>query len=282
MAFFARLISVLTFGLALGLTPPGAHAQGGNTPASGKLRIGLTGDYRPFSHLDPQTGVWSGMDVDMGRLLGAALGKEVEFVHTDWPGLSADLAAGRFDIAMGGISVTKERAEIGLFSSPILSDGKTPVARCENQFRFQTLPQIDQPGIRVIVNPGGTNERFARAHLRQAQLRLYPDNNRIFEEIIAGRADVMITDATEARLQARLHPELCAIHPDAPFDRSDKAYLMRKDERLLARVESWLSEMREKGALEAMTGAWINGKRINGRLAFPHGETSISGKPAGE
>lgn len=268
MRFFTRFLLAQLLGIALCIS---------TAQAADKLRVGLTGDYRPFSHLDPQTGAWSGMDVELAGLLGAAMGRDVEFVQTSWPALSADLQAGRFDIAMGGISITQERARIGFFSSPILADGKTPIARCEDQFRFQTLPQIDQAGVRVIVNPGGTNERFARAHLSKARLLLHPDNNSIFAEIIAGRADVMITDAIEARLQSRLHPELCAIHPDAPFDRAEKAFLMRKDERLRADVDAWLQQMREKGAVQAMIDRWVYG-----RLAFPRGRTFISGKPPGE
>jgi cyclohexadienyl dehydratase len=71
----------------------------------------------------------------------------------------------------------------------------------------------------VIANPGGTNERFDRARLHEAEIVVYPDNLTIFDELAAGRADLMITDASETRFQAKLHPGvLCAIHPDQPFE----------------------------------------------------------------
>ena len=50
----------------------------------------------------------------------------------------------------------------------------------------------------------------------------------------------MLTDAVETRLQAKLHPELCAIHPDAPFDFSELAYLLPRDVALKAFVDQWL------------------------------------------
>jgi cyclohexadienyl dehydratase len=217
----------------------------------GSLRVGLTGDYLPFSHFDAQSGAWSGSDVLLAQRLAASLGVKAQFVQTSWPQLNADLQDGRFDIAMGGISVTPERAKIGQFSSSVLSDGKTPLARCENQFRYQTLPVIDQPSVRVIVNPGGTNERFVRSHLHRATITVHKDNRSIFDELIAGRAEVMITDATEARWQAQQHPELCAIHPDAPFDHSDKAYLMQRDKDLQAAVESWLAATKANATLRS-------------------------------
>jgi hypothetical protein len=54
-------------------------------------------------------------------------------------------------------------------------------------------------------------------------------NTRIFDKLVAGLADLMVTDATETRLQHKLHPELCSVHPDQPFDFGEKAYLLTRD-----------------------------------------------------
>jgi len=138
-----------------------------------------------------------------------------------------------------------------------MRDGKTPIALCANTGKYQTLQQIDQPGVRVIVNPGGTNEKFDRAHLKQAQIIVYQDNRTIFEQIVAGKADLMITDAVETRLQQKLHPELCAVHPEAPFDFSEKAYLMPRDMPLKLFVDEWLHRMQETGVYKAIYDKWL-------------------------
>ena len=66
----------------------------------------------------------------------------------------------------------------------------------------------------MIANPGGTNERFDRAHLHAAQIVVYPDNLTIFDKIARGEADLMITDASETRFQQKQHAGVfCAIHP---------------------------------------------------------------------
>ena len=222
------------------------------------LRVGATGDYRPFTALDKATGAYSGFDADMARSLGEALGVKVEFVPTSWPTLAHDLQSDAFDIAMGGVSVTLDRQKIGFFSTPYLSDGKTPIARCDEQSKYQTLTAIDRPGVRVIVNPGGTNERFDRAHLHQAEIVVQPDNTKIFEALAAGTADVMITDASETRLQEKLHPgALCAVHPDRPFDFAEKAYWMAPDPALKAFVDQWLHIEKETGAFDALAAKWL-------------------------
>lgn len=195
---------------------------------SSLLRICMTGDYKPFTIWRKDTFAFDGVDVEMGRQLAASLKVDVQFVPTTWATLMADFQANRCDLVSGGVSVTLDRARNAFFSVPVQTDGKTPIVRCADKDRFQTLAQIDQPEVRVIVNPGGTNERFAKGVLKQAKLTLYPDNVTIFEEILAKRADVMMTDAIETLLQQKQHPGLCAVHPDKPFTVSEKAYLLPK------------------------------------------------------
>jgi cyclohexadienyl dehydratase len=123
----------------------------------GTLRVGMTGDYLPFTHYDKDTAKFRGFDVDMAEALGKALGVKVEFVKTAWPQLMKDFEADDFDIAMGGVSITLDRQKKGLFSTPIMREGKTPIARCTDQGKYETIADIDKAGTRVIVNPGGTN-----------------------------------------------------------------------------------------------------------------------------
>jgi cyclohexadienyl dehydratase len=204
----------------------------------GVMRVGTTGDYAPFS--DDRGGELRGLDIELAQALAKEWGVPVLFVRTSWPTLMDDLGRRRFDVAISGISITPERSRQADFSVPYYFDGKTPIARREDAARFSSLEQIDQPGVRVIVNPGGTNERFVREHIKRATVVVHPDNRTIFDEIVAGRAEVMITDGIEARLQARRHPELRATMAE-PFTRAGKAILLPSGSELTARVDAWLA-----------------------------------------
>jgi cyclohexadienyl dehydratase len=224
----------------------------------GKLRVGTTGDYRPFTYLDKETGKYEGHDIDVALALGKAMGIEVEFVPTSWPSLSKDFAADTFDIAMGGVSITLARQLIGSFSTPIMREGKAPIARCGETEKFDTLAEIDEPGVRVVVNPGGTNEKFARAHFKEAALRVHGDNVTIFKEIAEGRADVMVTDASETRFQQKLNPNvLCAVNPDKPFDFAEKGYWIQRDAALKEFVDQWLHIAGQTGEMKAIYAKWF-------------------------
>ena len=224
--------------------------------ARGTLRVGLSGDYKPFSIKNGDA--MEGLDVDMARSLADSLGVKLELVQFAWPSLMSDLQAGNFDVAMGGITITLPRQKVAFFSSPVMQGGKTPIARCADKGRFDTLAQIDQPGVRVIANPGGTNESFDRATLKQAQIIMFPDNARIFDEVAAGRADVMITDSVETLLQQKLHPDLCAVHPDHPFNTSELAYLLPRDPVWKLYVDQWLNVLSVSGERQKMVAKWLD------------------------
>jgi cyclohexadienyl dehydratase len=224
----------------------------------GTLRVGIPGDYKPFGYFDPKDQKFEGFDVDMATSLAHALGVKLEIVKTSWPKLMADFTADKFDIGMGGISITLDRQKKGYFSTPVMREGKTPIARCADAGKYDTLVDIDKPETRVIVNPGGTNERFARAHIKSAKISVHPDNVTIFDEIAKGHADVMMTDSSETRFQQKLHPGvLCAVHPEKPFDFAEKAYWLHRDVALKAFVDQWLHIARENGSFRTIYAKWF-------------------------
>src|SRR5262249_5327239 len=145
-----------------------------------------------------------------------------------------------FDLVMGGVSVTPAREARASFSVPYDAGGKTILARCTEAGRYRSLRDVDRPDVRVIVNPGGTNDDFVRNNLHAARIVPFADNRGIFEEIVAGRADVMITDDVEVALQTRLHKELCRAM-SGTLTHAGKAILMPKDPALVAAVNAWLA-----------------------------------------
>ena len=223
-----------------------------------QLRIGLPGDYKPFGLRDAATGTFSGIDVDLTTGLAKALGAEPVYVKTSWSTLLADFGAGKFDMVAGGVSITLDRQRAGFFSIPTDLDGKAAIARCADVDRLGSLAAIDRPDVRVVVNPGGTNERFDRANLKQAPIRLFPDNTAIFREVAEGRADVMITDGVETRLQQKLNPGLCAIHPDKPFDRAEKGWLLPRDLAFKLFVDQYIHIQQLNGSYAAIVAKWLD------------------------
>ncbi len=223
---------------------------------AGVLKVGTTGDYLPFSYWRGDN--LDGVDIDLANDLARNLGVRVEFVETTWPTLMDDLMADKFDIGMSGITITGDREKLAMFSIPMHEGGKAAIARDAEVNNFDTLQEINQPHVRVIFNPGGTNERFARDNFPNATLIENPENITVFEKIVSGEADVMVTDAIETIIQKRIHPELDAVNPDAPFNRSEKAYLFKKDDDFKTYLDQWIADLKSTKKIEAIFASQLD------------------------
>jgi cyclohexadienyl dehydratase len=222
----------------------------------GQLAVCTTGDYKPYSFLR-EDGEYEGIDIELARSLAQSLGVKVQWVPSTWKTLMPDMVAEKCDIAVGGISVTLERQKKAFFSSTLDVDGKIPLARCEDTALYQTIEQINKPSVRLIEPAGGTNEAFARAFLPNAQLAFH-DNKTIFQELLDKKADVMITEASEALYQQKRMPGLCAINPTHYLQYGEKAYLLpRGDVAWKSYVDQWLHLSKATGAYKKAVGNWL-------------------------
>lgn len=221
------------------------------------LRVCASGDYKPFSF--DYDGDFKGIDNDLMDELAKSIGARVEMVKTSWPNLMADFTSGKCDIGVGGISITLERQQKALFSSPYFTNGKTPLVRCADVNKYQTVAQINRPEVRIVANPGGSNERYARGTLSQASLTMHPENLTIFQEIIDGRADVFVTEVAEARVKAHEYPNvLCAVNPDHPLRPAQNGYLIpNNDFRFKAYVDQFLHLEKLSGNLDAVIKRYV-------------------------
>lgn len=220
----------------------------------GVLMAATTGDYHPLTVLN-QDGSYSGFCIELAEAIAKELNVELRLVPTSWPTLTADVTdePQRFDLAIGGITVTDQRLETMLMSEGYLANGKTILCRRADTHRFQSLEDIDRRDVRVMVNPGGTNQRFADEHLTHATVIVHQSNLEIPSLIAEGEADVMITEVTEAPYYTANDPQLAAPLIDRPFTHGYIGVLMRKgQDDLLEVVNGVIRRMKEDGSLREL------------------------------
>ena len=220
----------------------------------GTLLAGTTGDYRPLSFREDDGTYW-GFGIEVAGEIARRLDVELQFVPTSWPTLSADVQAEpqTFDLAIGGITITDARRETMLMSDGYLANGKTILCRAEDANRYKSLADIDKPEVRVMVNPGGLNEKFANANLTHAAIIVHQKNEEIPTLIAEGKADVMITEITEAPYYVQTDPRLAAPLLNEPFTHGEIGVLMRKgQEDLLQLVNDVIRQMKSDGSLRLL------------------------------
>jgi len=217
----------------------------------GTLVIGTTGDYRPLSFCEDDGTYW-GFGIEVAKEIADGLGVQAAFVKTSWPTLTADVLKDpqTFDLAIGGITITDARRETMSMSDGYLANGKTILCRASESYRYKSLADIDKSEVRVMVNPGGLNEKFANENLSHATIIVHQKNEEIPSLVAEGKADVMITEITEAPYYIQTDSRLAAPLLDEPFTHGEIGVLMQKgQEDLLQMVNNTIRRMKADGTL---------------------------------
>jgi chorismate mutase-like protein len=183
------------------------------------LRVGTSGDYAPFS-LDGK-----GFDVEVAEALARDLAVRIEWVRFRWPELASDAKAGRFDVAMSGITWLPERAMRGYLTRAVAAGGPCLLGA--------PAPR------RVGVNRGGALERWVLAAFPDAEHVLVERNQTLPGLLREGRVDAIVTDRFEL---PHFRVEGFAERCEPPRDR--KVYWVTRTAAasLGPRIDAWLAD----------------------------------------
>jgi cyclohexadienyl dehydratase len=221
------------------------------------LRVGAPGDYRPFAMLED--GKYEGFDVDVIAMMAGELGLRVEYVPTSWPKLMEDHLADKFDVSLGGITRNVARMLRADFLPAYAPFGKVALIRAEDREKFTTPESLNQPDVRVIKNPGGTNEKYVDANLTKAKVTTHGSNAEIPGLIAGGKGDVMITDTHEALLYSKKDSRLAVAFFDAPLTPvACKGFMLQTDDPDFVRVMKFVwEELQLRGELKKAEDRWL-------------------------
>ena len=257
MRYLKHLVSALAFSLAAA-APAWAGERLNQILDTKVLRVGTPGDYRPFA-IKTDAG-YQGHDIDTIEAMAKELGVKIEYVPTTWPNLLKDLQANRFDVAVGGITRNVPRLRYAAMLPGYAPFGKVALVRTEDKAKFKTVQDLNQPGVRVIKNPGGTNEAFVLQNLKAAQVSTHEKNAEIPALIASGKGDVMITETYEALHYSKADPRLTAAFIDAPLTPTNwLGFMLPAEDADYLRVMNFTWDLLDKrGALKAIDDKWLH------------------------
>ena len=232
---FACAIAALA---SLGSAPAAAGERLDNIVKNNTLRVGTPGDYRPFA-MKEDSG-YAGHDIDVVKAMAEIYGWKV--------------------VAVGGITRSPARALIADFLPAYAPFGKVALVNVKMKDKFRTLDDLNQPDVRVIKNPGGTNEAFVLANLTRAKVSTHDKNFEIPGLIAEGRGDVMITENAEAKLYAKKDKRLHAAFLENPLTPVNyMGFMLPVDDPDYTRVMNYLWDLLDRrGELKSIEAKWLD------------------------
>jgi polar amino acid transport system substrate-binding protein len=234
------------------------------SPAEEVLRVGTTGTYPPFTF--KKDGELQGIEIDFARALATELGRKLELVEVALPDLIGGANAGRIDVIMSGVSITKERAERIAFTKPYLQVGQMMLVRDKDVLRFRDRESIDADGVRIGVERATTGSKFAHRELRKAEILEFANKDDGLSALRAGNVDVFLHDAPFVWLVTgspqNPNEQLSGVY--TPLTDEHLAWAVRKgDTQLLARLDEIVAEWKQNGKIERILDTWIKVRKIS-------------------
>ncbi|UVC10877.1 ABC transporter substrate-binding protein [Rhizobium sp. TH2] len=181
----------LTKRLALAATVSVMSAFAGATLAADKLVIGTEGAYPPFNNLQAD-GTLTGFDVDIAKALCDEMKAECTFVAQDWEGIIPALQAKKFDAITASMSITAERKEKVDFTNKYYNTPPAIAVPKDSAITEATEAGLD--GKILGAQASTTHSNYGEAHMKKAELKLYPTAEEYKLDLVNGRVDAVIDD----------------------------------------------------------------------------------------
>ncbi len=172
-------------------TEAGSSPSGtGSSPAAGKtLKVAVDPAFAPLEFQGPD-GTIQGFDVDIINGIGKVEGFQVQLENLRFDGTIAALQAGTLDAAIGGITITSERAKVVDFSKPYFKSGLA-IAVSENNKEVTNLASLNNKKIAVQIGTTGAEQA---KKISGAKVSTFDTPDLALQELANGNVDAVIND----------------------------------------------------------------------------------------
>lgn len=225
----------------------------------GVLRVGLS-TFVPWAMRDVN-GDLIGFEVDVAKKLATDMGVKIEFVPTAWDGIIPALLAGKFDVIIGGMSITPERNLTVNFTHPYAHSSLGVMANIAKSKDIAWPDGYNDPSVTFACRRGGTPCGYIKERFPKATIRQFDDQNQVIQEVLNGNANAMISSQPLPAFQIYDNPKVVFAPTKEMMDPSSEAFAVRKgDPDALNFFDNWILLNTNNGWLEKRHDYWFGGR----------------------
>jgi len=232
----------------------------------GELRVGFESGYVPFE-MTNKKGEFIGFDMDFGRRLAKAMGVKFVPVNTAWDGIIPALMTGKFDIIMGGMTITQERNLKVNFAEPYIVVGQTILLNKKLKNQVSSYKDLNNPKFIVTSRMGTTGEQAIKKYIPKATYKGFESEAEAGLEVINGKADALVYDLPFCGFLYGSQGKGKTIFLSDPFTYEPLAWAInRGDPDFLNYLNNFLRQSKGDGFYDRMYKKWITGTKWKAEL----------------
>lgn len=222
----------------------------------GVIKVGMD-TFLPWAMKD-KNGEYIGFEIDVARKLAEDMGVKVEFVPTKWAGIIPALLTSKFDVIIGGMGITPQRALKVNFTVPYEYSGMSMVAHKEKAAGFATLEDFNREDVEIACKLGTTAAKAAAKFFPKAKIRLYEDEVQTYQELRNGKVHAVVASAPRPAFEAIKYSDSLFLPLEGTFTKEPIGFALRKgDPDTLAYFNSWIRNNELSGWLQERHHYWF-------------------------
>lgn len=152
------------------------------------LLVGVDTAFIPFEF--KKDGEYVGFDIDMWKAIAEELDLDYELRPMDFSGILSALQTKNLDLALAGITITEERAKAIDFSDGYYDSGFRILVQGDSEISGAA----DLKGKTLAVKTGTSAAKYAKDNWPDTELRLFPNIDNAYLELMTGRVDAAMHD----------------------------------------------------------------------------------------
>lgn len=232
----------------------------------GVLRVGMS-TFVPWAMRDKE-GDLIGFEIDVAKKLAEDMEVEAEFVPTAWDGIIPALLASKFDVIIGGMSITPARNLTVNFASPYAHSSLGVVASKKVAADLKWPDDYNSSKVTFVCRRGATPCTYIKETFPKATLRQFDDNGQTVQEVLNGNAHALISSQPLPAFTAFDNPDAAFAPTDAKIDPGNEAFALRKgDPDALNFFNNWVLVNTANGWLAERHAYWFGGRSWADQLA---------------
>jgi len=225
----------------------------------GTLRVAY-GAFKPWA-MRSKTGDYIGFEIDVAKELAKDLGVTFEGFPTAWDGIIPALLAGRFDVIIGGMSVTVARNLTVNFSNGYNDTGVGMFANKKLAAGWTKVEDFNKADVTIVARRGTPAANSVTQVMPKATLRQFDEESPALQEVVNGRAHGMVGSIPLPAHSVRRYPNELFLPFSGPYRKEVSAFAVRKgDPDALNVFNNWIMLKRDLSSfLPDRNAYWFGG-----------------------